>query len=182
MAMNLAQILLAGGKPNVSTAVPSVAKKAPEASVVSAPESQPQVSAIQSYVAPEPLTNVAHKDGPANFRENLDAFDRILIATGGIDKLNLDEIRGRVRACMIDLKANPEYMDLVIDKDVHNIMKFMRESVKYAGESFTAKQVAKAKKETKKKIAAEIDFSALNLDIDLDELANLTTDHIKAKK
>ena len=63
---------------------------------------------------------------PMDFKELLDSFDAAMVRDKGITDFNLDLSRAYVKRIMVDLKENPEFDGLMIDRDVHNIMTFIR--------------------------------------------------------
>ena len=105
---------------------------------------------------------------PENFKEVLDRFDELLIRDQGVNDMNVMHLRDYVQRIFVDLANNPEYDGLLIDRDVHNVIKYMR-AVKGQAQELAVEKQAKAAKSSanrgKKNKFAEIgkglDFNAL---------------------
>lgn len=86
--------------------------------------------------------------GPDMISERLARLDRLANEIG-ISQINIDAARGYLKEVMVELKVHPEYESILIDKDVHNIMKFVRASQTKVGaerEKLTQKRTASAAK------------------------------------
>lgn len=86
---------------------------------------------------------------------------------------------------MIDLQSNPEMENLIIDRDVHNIMAFIQSSAKAADSKFEVKAVKKEKTaNNKSKTQAKASLFAdafADMLSDVDMLAGMNTDNIETK-
>lgn len=108
---------------------------------------------------------------PKDFQEVLNRFDDMMQRDHGILQIDLVRCRDFVKKIMIDLKENPEYDGLIIDRDVHNIIKFQRMLKSQAEEAVVVKTEKAAKRETKAKVkgagrfAADMDSFDLNAPI-----------------
>jgi hypothetical protein len=86
------------------------------------------------------------------FKERLDELDRLCMSELGLSPYTIDTVRGHVKVIMTDLLQQPELDSILIDRDVHNVMKFIRyvkEDAQASKESITAKRETKAKKTSK---------------------------------
>lgn len=130
--------------------------------------------------------------GPAGFRAKLDAFDSLVGHLTAIDPIMHSVVKGHVKSLMLDLNASPEMRELLLDKDVHNIMVFVQSATAKADvhfESVATKRIAKeakGKNENKASIGAALDDLLLSFGKpkpkDVNSLANLNTDAIKSKE
>lgn len=105
-------------------------------------------------------------DMPKDFQEILDRFDSIMSreAVGDLD-VNLPKLRDYVKKIMTELKENPEYDNLIIDRDVHNIFKFLRR-IKSEAQQIQSTKAAKAETRSKKPKAIakyDLDFGSMDL-------------------
>lgn len=146
-------------------------------------------------VIPNAIESVETVDGPANFKQHLDDLDALVVAGNGISSVTLDNARIHVMTISKELVSHPEYDGIMIDRDLHNVMMFVRASRASSGESFTAKQQKKQVAESKKKAVSKINLDALgaigNQDklpsppaqkqITLNALSSLNIDNIVAK-
>lgn len=102
---------------------------------------------------------------PKDFKETLDRFDMIMQRDQGDIDFDLPHMRNYVMRIMVDLKENPEYDGLIIDRDVHNIIAFMRrlkgQAITIANEK-TTKAQAKA---SKPKVGARFAMDFDNIDL-----------------
>lgn len=150
----------------------------------------------------EPEEDVEIESGPEGMRVKLDRLDKMIIANSGIDQMSVDTARKYVQDIMIELKTHPEYMGVLVDKDIHNVMTFVRESMNLAQKTFQEvanKRQTKAIKDSKKP-QTKFDLSGLgDMSLDgpavskqqkqlsaaasagLDAFANLNVDSIVAK-
>ena len=83
---------------------------------------------------------------PEEFKERLDKLDALIQAEQGINSYTMDAVRGYVKTIMVDLQKQPELDSCLIDRDIHNVLHFIRTVKDNAAESRT---VAKAKREVK---------------------------------
>lgn len=100
--------------------------------------------------------------GPAGFQAKLDKLDSLIGADNSISSLVIDQVRGHVKEIAIELHKFPEYDGILLDRDIHNIMAFMQQSVSTSAESFKAKAKAKSTKAASAKIRSTVDFGALD--------------------
>ena len=103
---------------------------------------------------------------PKDFQEVLNRFDDMMQRDHGILQVDLVRCRDFVKKIMIDLKENPEYDGLIIDRDVHNIIKFQRMLKSQAEEAVVTKTEKAAKRESKSKVKGgrfAVDMEAFDL-------------------
>lgn len=108
----------------------------------------------------DPL-KIEWSDGPAGVRERLDAIDQIIGGASEVSTLAIDTVRGYVAEIMKMLKSNPAYDSILVDKDMHNVMLFVRSSVTLAKSGFETKSTKRTVKELKTAAAADFDLSNL---------------------
>lgn len=107
--------------------------------------------------------DVAYEDGATRFRGLFDLLDeKIKEAGGDVNMTNVDVTRNIISQIMIDWKANPDYSTLVLDEDVHNVMRWVWKRKEYAIESLQKKEEKKNKTATKK-------LSAPKFELDLED-------------
>lgn len=115
----------------------------------------------------EPQANYDHlfDQIPEKFEDVLKKFDELMIRDQGVNDLNVGHLRDYVKRIFVDLKENPEYDGLIVDRDVHNVIKFMRAVKGQAQELAVDKKAKAAKKEASS--AKKNRFAAIagNLDI-----------------
>lgn len=115
----------------------------------------------------EPQANYDHlfDQIPEKFEDVLKKFDELMIRDQGVNDLNVGHLRDYVKRIFVELKENPEYDGLIIDRDVHNVIKFMRAVKGQAQELAIDKKAKAAKKEANS--AKKNRFAAIagNLDI-----------------
>lgn len=89
-------------------------------------------------------------------RELCDRLDNMIgdKAAPDLQGPNLFEIRNYVQTLMITLKSRPEFDSVVIDKDVRNVMKFIRATRQEALELREVKTVKKATRAVKKEVTS----------------------------
>lgn len=143
--------------------------------------------AVQAPSVLDTPTEETIPPGPDGFKYKLDMLDALIQRDAGINGAMLGVVKGRIKDIVKELKEFPEYDGLIIDRDIHNIMLFMQQSVNQAKADF----VQKDKKRTTKAIkAAKFDFGEslangpLALEgptLDLDALSGLNLDDVKAK-
>lgn len=90
---------------------------------------------------------------PKDFRELLDSFDKFFAADTGISEFNLQPARDFVERIFQDLRVDPSLDGLMLDKDVANVIEWVR---KVKGEALAAgvnkkEKAQKAKEKTKPK-------------------------------
>lgn len=115
----------------------------------------------------EPQANYDHLFDtiPENFQEMLDKFDKLMIRDQGVNDLNVGHFRDYVKRIFIELKENPEYDGLIIDRDVHNVIKFMRAVKGQAQELAVEKKTKAAKTQANKAKSNRFAAIAGNLDL-----------------
>ncbi len=128
----------------------------------------PQMSSIQELAAYDPSSDgLVEQDTPqradlvkaallnrrlamesANDVRNLcDSIDTMIEGFG--DKLAgppLIQVRGYVQSLMVTLKSHPEFDSVLIDKDVRNVMRFIRA---VRGEALASREIKEVKREIK---------------------------------
>jgi len=115
----------------------------------------------------EPQANYDHLFDtiPENFQEMLDKFDKLMIRDQGVNDLNVGHFRDYVKRIFVELKENPEYDGLIIDRDVHNVIKFMRAVKGQAQELAVEKKTKAAKTQANKAKSNRFAAIAGNLDL-----------------
>jgi hypothetical protein len=101
----------------------------------------------------------------SEFKQVLDILDQKMMQDKGIvDDLNLADFRSIISRIMIDLKANPSYAGLMLDKHVHSIMSFMWATQAKAVENNIKKEGAAQKRavSTGKKSALALAFNKVS--------------------
>lgn len=68
----------------------------------------------------------AEKAGPQSFKHRLDELDKLVSSQLGINAFTIDAVRGHVKQIMMDLTTQPELEAILIDRDVHNVLRFIR--------------------------------------------------------
>lgn len=113
------------------------------------PASTPAAPAIPSLetIARMDEAGLPASDLSAQIKADFDRLDLLIQQSNGINAFNLDDCRGIIMRTMPELKKNPMYDGLVLDRDVHNIMMFCVATQQAA----TIANVVKADKETKSK-------------------------------
>jgi hypothetical protein len=86
-----------------------------------------------------------HTELPTDVKELCDRFDEMMARDQGIDVMNLGLARAYVKKIMVMLKENPEFDGLIIDRDVHNIMAFVRSTREQAVATINTKAEKSAK-------------------------------------
>lgn len=105
---------------------------------------------------------------PLSFKDRLDRLDELIAQDFGISIITVDLVREHVKHLMIQLKDEPELDSILIDRDVHNILTFIR-FVK--DQAIGAQEVSKAKREKKERAKKgglsgfDLDLSALPSDL-----------------
>lgn len=104
---------------------------------------------VVETVAPEPqVPAVAESEvtGPVGFKAKLDAYDAMVGHLTKIDPVLHGVVKASVKSIMVDLIQSPEMRELIIDRDIHNIMLFVQSSTATADshfESVAKKRVTK---------------------------------------
>lgn len=130
------RLVVSGDSAN-QIAKPSPAKGALLAGVQKAKENQEKAQADMAYI---------FNEMPVDFKELLDRFDTLLKRDTGINDFNIDMIRAYVKRIMMDLREHPEYDGLVIDRDVRNVIAFIRSTKEKAIEAASEKKEKSEKK------------------------------------
>jgi len=114
---------------------------------------------------------VIFRELPIDFKELTNNFDDLLAKSAGITMVNIDTARAYVKRIMTDLKEHPEYDRLLIDRDVHNIIKFVRSLKETALETVEVKRDKSAKAESRAKGRKNRFGDTAGLILDLDSSA-----------
>lgn len=101
--------------------------------------------------------------GPEGFQFHLDRLDALIQRDGGITALTQDSIKGKIKDIFTELNQFPEYDGLIIDRDVHNIMRFMQHSLS-AVQVATEKKVATRTKKAEEKAKPKFNFDLSGMD------------------
>lgn len=101
------------------------------------------------------------ESSPEGMRAKLDRLDKMIIANSGVDQTSIDTARGYVQDIMVELKTHPEYSGVLADKDVHNIMTFVRATLNLTQKTFQSTAEKRTKAATKKAGTTKFDFSGL---------------------
>lgn len=141
-----------------------------------------QPAAVEPVIQPtpanfemEPLPVLVVEAAPdIGFKDRLDELDRLCMSEFGVSKLTVDAIRGHVMVIMKTLQTEPELDNILIDRDVHNILTFIR-FVK--NEAVASRESTQAKKETKAKKALKLGGFTMDafVPLSLEGLGNLKT-------
>lgn len=143
----------AGGGLDSGGTVPAGGDNSPPSTGVTAPA----VAEVNQNV--DPTTD--------SFQTLLNEFDAMVGAVGNITQLELDQSRNFVARIMKDLVTHPELDGLVIDRDVHNVMKFVQASSGMANKNFVTSQERKSKAADKKAAAAAISLDVFDFGADI---------------
>lgn len=87
---------------------------------------------------------------PEKFEDVLKRFDELMIRDQGVNDLNVGHMRDYVKRIFVELQENPEYDGLIVDKDVHNVIRWMRSVKGQAQELAVEKKTKAAKTEANK--------------------------------
>jgi len=121
------------------------------------PAEEPIMDSKEVTVFVEPKVHEAA--GPV-FKDRLELLDSLVSSELGISPYTIDVIRGHVKQIMMDLVTQPELDAILIDRDVHNVLAFIRYVKTDAIES---REKVAVKKETKK--AKDSKFRSFDLDL-----------------
>ncbi len=102
---------------------------------------------------------IAEAEGPMDFQSRLDEVDRLISLDHKIGVMTVDAVRAHVKVIMIELKENPELESCLIDRDVHNVLAFIR-TVK--DNAVVERVVSKEKSEKRAKAKASKGSAAFN--------------------
>lgn len=110
-------------EPPIQQETPTAVSTTAVVPVESAAQVLDKIAAIDIDNLPAPAV-----DGATAFKMELDQLDSLLFRDipDQINPVNYDGVRNTVKRIMADLKANPAYDQLMIDRDVHNIIAFIR--------------------------------------------------------
>lgn len=125
-----------------------------------APE-KPETPLSDSIPSATPLTHKA-----VDFKKLLDDLDAIVSSELGIQKLTIDTTRQHVKQIMLDLVTQPELDAFIIDRDVHNILSFIR-FVKDDAVVVKVEQKERKAKTTEKQKKINAKFGDFKLDMPL---------------
>lgn len=102
-------------------------------------------------VKAEALTKASVLDSKENVRALCDKIDSLIVGDAMVSGPSLAILRNSVMTLMMTLKSRPEFDSVIIDKDIHNVMKWIRstrqESLDLREIKTTKKAVKAAKKE-----------------------------------
>lgn len=132
------------------------------------PEEKPKMGLLQAAAAAGAQRKIQqdadhaylHTELPTDIKELTTRFDEMMCRDNGIDMLNLGLARAYVKKIMVMLKENPEFDNLIIDKDVHNIMAFVRKTRETAVDTINVKS-AKAEKSAATKASKRNRFGSI---------------------
>lgn len=147
---------------------------APKASLLAASK-----AASEARAEAENKSKILFSEEPVDYQLLLDNFDSLMSNSAGIDISNIDMIRSYVKRIMKDLKANPEFDKLFMDRDAHNVIKLIRHLQESGKEVIEAKKV-KATKAVANKIAKAGRFGDMSkFDLSFDDSPNSVEDFSK---
>lgn len=107
------------------------------------------------------------------FKTILDNFDHLINSEFGIHPITQEKIRGFVKEVMRTLQVEPELDAILIDRDVHNILHYIRST---KDQAVASRAVAKEKKIVKAKKAGRFkDFDLDSVGLTLPALGGLKT-------
>lgn len=123
---------------------------------------KPQVDRVQKseVVQAQRLTRAAILGSNDDVRALCDKVDSLLESIDVIRGPSLVELRSYVQVLMITLKEHPEFDSVLIDKDVHNIMRFVQATSREAEDHREIKTAKKAVRVAKKASKASEDKMA----------------------
>ena len=111
------------------------------------PETTQELAAIETFDSKVRPQTAGEKQRV--FKDKMEALDALISADNGINTFTIDDIRRYVKDIMVTLHREPELDAILIDRDVHNILRFIRYVKDQAFDgAVTAqeKRVAKVKK------------------------------------
>lgn len=111
--------------------------------------------------AAEMAKDLVLKDS-SSVRHLCDAIDTLIESHDRLVGPSLITLRGYVQTLMVTLKARPEFDEIIIDKDVRNVMRFIRTVRETALATRETKMVKKAVRETKKAKSAPVESAFAN--------------------
>lgn len=134
--------------------------------IVTSPQNRILAAAVAAKEAP-PVQSYDHlfDQIPEKFEDVLTRFDELLTRDQGVNDLNIGHLRDYVKRIFNDLTTNPEYDGLVIDRDVHNVIKWIRAVKTQATELAVDKKTKAAKAEVNKTKKNRFAAISGNLDI-----------------
>lgn len=123
------------------------------------------VSGVTNVFLPQTGQTIQSPSGiePSLFKQNLDQLDELIKAEHGLSAFNIDMVRGYVKQIMVDLQMQPDLDAILIDRDVHNVLMFIRHVKDQAVESRTATATKKATKVAKAGRLGDFKFAPLDL-------------------
>lgn len=152
----------------------------PQGSAVAKPQAS-KPSLLNSLVATRDTAEKAKADHdylfapiPENFQDVLDNLDGLMKKDQGEIDFHLGHIRNYVQRIMVDLRTNPEYDGLIIDRDVHNIMAFLQRTKSQAEITIGNKVEKAAKRAAKPKGSARFDIDLGSLDLGAEQPKSLS--------
>lgn len=128
-------------------AVAQAAAEAVAATEPQMPETMQELATIQTFDSTERPATTDEKQRV--FKDKMEALDALISADNGINQFTIDDIRRYVKEIMVTLHREPELDAILIDRDVHNILRFIRFVKDQAFDGATAtqeKRVVRVKK------------------------------------
>jgi hypothetical protein len=171
-------------KPVASPALAALAATKPSPTPPAAPKPNLLAAAaakgVEKKQAMDQDYSYLHAELPTDIKELCQRFDDMIVRDGGIGLINIDLGRAYVKKIMVMLKENPEFDGMIIDRDVHNVMAFVRKTREAAIDTINVK-VEKATKAAKNKAAKTgrfgsieaIDFGATGPAVSLEDLRDV---------
>jgi len=137
-------------------------------------ESLQRSLSVQSAQSRGELVETATKEERiGQFKDLLDNFDSLINSEFGIHPITQDKIRGFVKEVMKTLQTEPELDAILIDRDVHNILHYIRST---KDQAVASRAVTKEKKAVRAKKAGRFkDFDLDSIGLTLPALGGLKT-------
>lgn len=113
----------------------------------------------------EQVTLKAPAFGPDDMKDRLAKLDELVMSDAGLNQITLDIARGYCKDIMVALKTEPELDSILIDKDIRNIMLFIRttESSAVEAKETRVKKVTKTTEAKARKDKIKANLQAKNL-------------------
>lgn len=96
-------------------------------------------------------------NGPEDFRSMADELDNMLATETGVSVVNIGVLRSYVQRLSVALHNNAEYESMLLDKDVHNILRVLRSMHQMDMSDYAEKQEKRVTRSTKKAISGKTD-------------------------
>ena len=162
---------------------PDLGKQAEEPEADAEPEPESKAVAVVTRMTPEEskelvptieAVEVITEDFIGGFKERLEKLDRLIQVDTNLSSYTIDAARNHVKQIMIDLKEQPELDSCLIDRDVHNILRFIRSVKDTAIQEKAVVKVKKAAKAGKGRSGASLDLDSLPM-ITMGDIAKFRT-------